>query len=220
MHVWQIERPFSEFLATSQPMMMMMSNCPSQDQFCKVFDSLFTNWKCKKQPFVPVIISSYQGVSFLSFSLSEIFDHTFLCFLNTDLNFNMLLWYICFTSCKRSFESMQLSCLLIIHFTLTQACWVLTETGGGWCEDGVALGLNISNKIAVSKPKMDLFMCYHPFVLEIGTSPLVVPVISASAEWVLLNNTIFNGYLIEELRWHKVTEICSLFIIWKKYSNY
>ncbi|XP_077068498.1 V-type proton ATPase 116 kDa subunit a isoform X2 [Siphateles boraxobius] len=33
----EIERPFSEFLATSQPL-MMMSNCPSQDQFCKMED--------------------------------------------------------------------------------------------------------------------------------------------------------------------------------------
>jgi len=37
---------------------------------------------------------------------------------------------------------MQLSCLLIIYLPLTQTCWVLTESGGGWCEDGVAQGLN------------------------------------------------------------------------------
>ncbi|XP_050953786.1 V-type proton ATPase 116 kDa subunit a isoform X2 [Labeo rohita] len=33
----EIERPFSEFLVTSQPL-MMMSNCPSQDRFCKMED--------------------------------------------------------------------------------------------------------------------------------------------------------------------------------------
>ncbi|XP_051570600.1 V-type proton ATPase 116 kDa subunit a 1-like isoform X2 [Myxocyprinus asiaticus] len=33
----EIERPFSEFLVTPQPL-MMMSNCPSQDQFCKMED--------------------------------------------------------------------------------------------------------------------------------------------------------------------------------------
>ncbi|XP_043090426.1 V-type proton ATPase 116 kDa subunit a isoform X2 [Puntigrus tetrazona] len=33
----EIDRPFSEFLGTSQPL-VMMSHCPSQDQFCKMED--------------------------------------------------------------------------------------------------------------------------------------------------------------------------------------
>lgn len=98
------------------------------------------SWTCKNnaQPFVPGIISYYQGVSFLSFSLLEIFDHTFLCFLDTDLNFSILLWYISLTSYKRSFESKQLSCKLSCNHSLytstnlgslTDWWWVVW----GWC---------------------------------------------------------------------------------------